>query len=89
MSAPDLSSPEALKAYRDELKGVGRWARLGGLALIVAAAALMLLQTYRAFGLEPGRLNVAAFAALAVGWGLYALSLIQRNRYHRRRMAGE
>ena len=89
MTAPDLATPEGLAAYRHELRAVARWPRLGGLALIVLGAALMLLQTYGVFGLKPGQLNVAAFAALAVGWVLMALALIQRNRYHRRRMAGE
>lgn len=89
MTAPNLDTPEGLKAYRDELKGVARWPRWAGLALILAGAALMLLQTYGVFGLAPGQLNVAAFAVLAVGWALVALALIQRNRYHRRRMAGE
>ena len=89
MTAPDLTTPEGLQAYRAELKGVARWPRLGGLALIVLGAAIMLMQTYGVFGLAPGQLNVAAFAALAVGWVLMALALIQRNRYHRRRMAGE
>jgi hypothetical protein len=89
VSAPDLSTPEGKLAYRSELRAVARLPRLVGLAAIVAGAMMVVLQRAGAFGLNPAGSNLPAFAVLAGGWVLLGLSILQRNRYHRRRMAGE
>ena len=89
MSRPDLSDPEARKAYRQELKGVGKWPRWVGFGLILLGAMLVIMKAYGLFGYRgpSDQPDFLALGFLAVGWVFLVWAFLQRNAYHRRRMS--
>ncbi len=85
MSRPDLSTPEGIAAYRQELRGVARPYRWGGLLLIVLAALMVMGSRQGWFDLGETGVNIG-YGLLAVGWGLVLVGILMRTRYHRRRL---
>lgn len=88
MSAPDLKSPEGLRAYRSELWRVARWWRWSGLALVAVAAIGFYWTSKEHRPLLGSPLGIATVTGLAIGWGLAIIGIVIRTRYHKRRMAG-
>ena len=86
MTRPNLDTEEGYKAYRAELKQVGKPLRWAGLLLIVAAAALIMAIRYQ-WAPIPADMSMVGYAGLACGWALMLAATFQRTRYHRRRMA--
>ena len=84
MTGPDLSDDEAWRAYRTELRAVGRTPRLVGFALIVLGA-VAVWSGVKAGAAGPA-IQWAGYAGLAVGWALMLAAIFLRTRYHRRRM---
>lgn len=82
MSRPDLDTEEGRAAYRKELRQVALPVRWGGLALIVAVAAWLLMDRT-----VHGPMLVVAYGLLATGWALVIGAVWIRTRHHRRRMA--
>ena len=78
MTRPDLNDPAQRTAYRRELVGLYRPWRWLGLAIVGAGLAIMLV---RGSGFD--RLSLTL---LAVGWAILIGVIVQRTRYHRRRM---
>ncbi|MDI1280609.1 hypothetical protein [Brevundimonas sp.] len=85
MSRPDLSSDEAIAAYKAEMRAVGRKQRFAGLACVVLGA-IMVWSVGQAGAAGPA-LQMAGYGLLAVGWVLMLAAIFLRTRYHRRRMA--
>jgi uncharacterized membrane protein (DUF485 family) len=85
MTRPNLDDPEALKAYRKELRGVGRPMTLTGFAisLIGLICLIGLKQNWLPFQVDP----FVVFGVLIMGWGLLVWAFFKRNIYHRNRMA--
>ncbi len=87
-SPPRLDTPEARRAYRNELLGVAAPLRRIGFALVLLGASgwvwasrqepLVLAATSRWFQ-----------GMLGVGWAFLLTAIGVRTRYHRRRMAGK
>jgi hypothetical protein len=86
MSGPDLDTEEGRAAYRRELRRVAWPLRLGGLALIVLAAAYVLAVRFDVLGMSEDSL-VVAYGALTVGWCLVIAAVFVRTRHHKRRLA--
>ena len=86
MARPNLETPEGRVAYRAELKRVGWKLRLGGFALIVVAALLVVIARDGKFGLTDDAVTVA-YGMLFAGWALVITAIFQRTRHHKRRMA--
>ncbi len=86
MSRPDLNTEAGRAAYRRELRRVAWPMRLGGLGLIVLAAALILASRQNLFGLGEGAVMVA-YGLLAAGWALWVAAVFIRTRHHKRRLA--
>jgi len=86
MTAPDLATEEGRAAYRAELKRVAWPLRLGGLVLIVGAAALILAAREGWIGAFELATN-AGYVMLGLGWALFIAAIFVRTRYHKRRMA--
>lgn len=85
MARPNLDDPEALKAYRKELRAVGRPLSLAGLAVILVG--LLMLGSNR-YGWLPATFDpLIVFGLLVAGWGLMVWAFFKRNIYHRNRMA--
>lgn len=78
MTRPDLSDPAQRAAYRKELVQLYRGWRWLGLAIIVAAVALMFFRD--------GQFDRLSIAMLVVGWTILIGVIVQRTRYHRRRI---
>ena len=85
MSLPDLESEDGRAAYRKELRNVGRPMRLGGLALILLAAVVVVVTSRGLLGIDPS-LVVVGYAMLAAGWALYLAAVFIRTRHHKRRL---
>ena len=81
MTPPDLSTPEGRRAYRAELRRVALPWRAAGLGLVVLGALLSL-------GAHSDWLITVGWICLGAGWVALAVALVQRNRYHRRRLSG-
>jgi hypothetical protein len=82
---PNLSDPAARAAYRRELRGLARGWRLLGFVLVVGGvAAQFYLRADAAAGPWPMR---ASWAAIALGWLIFAGVIAYRTRYHKDRMA--
>lgn len=82
---PDLSDSAARAAYRSELRGLARGWRLLGFVLIAGGVAA---QFYLRSGAAPGPWPMrASWAAIAVGWLIFAGVIACRTRYHKARMA--
>lgn len=88
MSAPDLKSPEGLRAYRNELWRVARWWRWTGLGLVALGAIGLVMACSQHLPLFGSALGTGAVFLLAIGWGLAIVGIVIRTRYHKRRMAG-
>ena len=86
MSRPDLDTDEGRAAYRRELKRVGWPLRLGGLVLIVAAAALI-VAVRQGWIADAGIATNVGYGMLALGWALFLAATFLRTRYNRRRLA--
>jgi hypothetical protein len=86
MTAPDLATEEGRATYRAELKRVAWPLRLGGLVLIVGAAALILAAREGWIGAFELATN-AGYVMLGLGWALFIAAIFVRTRYHKRRMA--
>lgn len=86
MSRPDLETEDGRARYRRELRGVGRPIRLGGLALIVLGAVVVLGVAYGRLEAPQG-VVMAGYGILAAGWVLVIAAVFMRTRHHRRRMA--
>lgn len=84
MSRPDFNDEDAVRAYRNELRAVGRRERLAGFALVLIGA-VAILMVERAGAAGP-TVQWVGYASLAVGWALMLAAIFQRTRYHRRRM---
>lgn len=84
MSPPDLSTKDGRAAYRAELRGVARAARLIGFLLILAGAVLVFLP--RMYWSFPHQLVWIGYFLIATGWAFFAYAIVTRSRHHRRRM---
>ena len=84
MTRPDFSSDEGVRAYRVELRTVGRKQRLAGFALIVLAVAI--LWGAPQLGVEPRLVQTLGYGALAGGWVLMIYAIFLRTQHHRRRL---
>lgn len=89
-SPPDLTTSEARRAYRRELRRVARPFAATGFALCVAGVAAffspIVTGWWRVAGL--GAADTGMLIAVA-GWLLLIAAFFRRNKYHRRRMRGE
>lgn len=88
MARPDLSTPEAIKAYRSELRGIAKMWRYAGFAIILAGTAAMIFVAHTRHDIFGTREGQASIAAIALGWAFFAVAIVRRTRYHRRRLAG-
>jgi len=79
MTRPNLRDPAELAAYKRELRGLYKPWRWIGLVIVVAGVAVMFARD-RQFDAYSG-------ALLFVGWAILIAVVIQRMRYHKRRMA--
>jgi len=87
VSRPDLNNPEERKAYKRELRGVARWPRGVGFALIGLGALMVVARASGwAFWTNDGP-DFLALLVLGVGWAFLVWAFMQRNAYHRRRMS--
>ena len=84
MTGPDLSNDEAYRAYRTELRAVGRPPRLIGFGLVVLGAGAGWAGVKA--GAAGPAIQWAGYAGLAIGWALMLSAIVLRTRYHRRRM---
>ena len=78
MTKPNLDDPAERAAYRRELIGLYRPWRWLGLAIVVGGVALMFIRD--------GQFDAWSIGLLAVGWAILIGVIVQRTRYHRRRM---
>ena len=85
-SAPDLSTPEGRTAYRKELQGVARGVRLVGLAMALSGIAVGASRYF--MDPWPAPLRYAALGLAIPGVILMLIGMIQRTRYHLRRLSG-
>lgn len=88
MTLPDLNTDEGRAAYRAELKRVGWPLRLGGLALIVVAA-LVIVAARQGWVPAYQAAVTAGYVLLGLGWALVLAAIFVRTRYNRRRLSGE
>lgn len=80
---PNLNDPEALRAYRLELRRVALLPRRLGVALAVVGGLLSFQREQLALP------DAVPLGLLLLGVIGMAIGITQRTRYHRRRMAGE
>ncbi|WP_339914460.1 hypothetical protein [uncultured Brevundimonas sp.] len=85
MSRPDVNAPEAVAAYRAEMRAVGRKQRLAGFGCVLVGAVLVWVSTQA--GAAAPAVQWTGYGLLAVGWALMLAAIFMRTRYHRRRMA--
>ena len=79
MTRPNLKDPDELAAYKRELRGLYKVWRWVGLAVVVAGVVVMFARD--------GQFDLYSGALLFVGWAILIAVVIQRTRYHKRRMA--
>lgn len=84
--APDLSTPEGRSAYRLELRGVARGVRLTGLTMALSGIAIGASRYF--MDPWPAPLRYLALGLCVVGLALMLIGMIQRTRYHLRRLSG-
>ena len=87
MARPDLKDPEALKAYRRELRGVAAPFRIAGLAMVLIAAAMLFYVRWYEMSIIHTLVGQAGLALLALGWILLFWVIARRSAHNRRRMA--
>jgi len=87
MARPDLDDPEDLKAYRKELRAVGRPFTFAGLGLLLVGIVMMGSSKYGWLPYHVEGPDLTAFGVLLLGWGLMVWAFVKRNLYHRNRMA--
>ena len=85
MSRPDLTTPEGRAAYAAELRTVAIGWRVGGIAMIMVAAIVLVSAKGQNQGLH-SPLMITGFAILALGWILAFVGIFLRSRYHARRL---
>lgn len=85
MSRPDLSTDQAITAYKAEMRAVGRKQRFAGLACVVLGA--VMVWSVGMAGAAGPALQWTGYGLLAIGWVLMLAAIFMRTRYHRRRMA--
>ena len=85
MTPPDLASDEGRAAYRAELRAYLLPWRVGGLAMVLAGAGLMLAD--RTAGPAWSWAERPAWFILFVGWAVLAVVIFKRSAYHRRRIS--
>ncbi|MDO1558740.1 hypothetical protein Q0812_04785 [Brevundimonas sp. 2R-24] len=81
---PDLDTPEGRAEYRRELRAVAAPWRLGGLALIVLGALVVLSVSG---GALPQQATLVGYGMLALGWAAMVVAIFLRTRHHKRRLA--
>ena len=87
---PDLTTSEARRAYRRELRGVARPFALAGFVLCVAGVAAFFSPIVTGWWRIAGLRAADAGLLIAVaGWLLLIVAFFRRNAYHRARMRGE
>jgi hypothetical protein len=85
---PDLSTREGIAAYRRELFGVARPLRWSGLACVIVGA-ILILQTSEGWrGIVQRTDGLAGVVLIVIGWVLMIGGIIQRTRYHKKRLRG-
>lgn len=87
MARPNLSDPDAKRAYRRELGAVGRPFSLAGLFFILVGAMLTAARVYNWFDYPQESPDLIALGAFTGGWGLMVWAFLKRNLHHRNRMA--
>jgi hypothetical protein len=87
MTRPDLSTPDSRNAYARELRTVAWPWRVGGLALVVIATALLVSVHNSGASLPRTPLGQAGLVLMAVGWAACGVAIARRTAYHRRRMS--
>jgi hypothetical protein len=85
---PDLSTEEGRAAWRDELRRVAFWPRMAGIGLIFGSGGVILWNRFVAHAANSVLTN-AAFVTLALGWALFLVAFVMRNRYQRRRLSDQ
>jgi hypothetical protein len=78
MTRPDLSDPAQRAAYRKELVRLYRGWRWLGLSIVAAGLVVLFV---RGTGFD-----ALSISLLTVGWTILIGVIVQRTRYHRRRM---
>lgn len=79
MSRPDFTDPAQLTSYKRELRGLYKGWRWLGLAIVAVGVALMFLRD--------GQFDALSIGLIVVGWAILIGVIVQRTRYHKRRMA--
>lgn len=85
MTPPDLRDPVQRAAYQRELRAIARPIRLTGVALLVAGAALAVVQRLW----FPALPTVIPLVLLGMGALHMVGAVAARLKYHQRRMKGE
>jgi drug/metabolite transporter (DMT)-like permease len=78
MTKPNLEDPAERAAYRRELIRLHRSWRWLGLAIIIAAVVLLFVRG--------GQFDMLSLSMLTLGWVILISVIVQRTRYHPRRM---
>ena len=81
MTRPNLDDKAERAAYRRELVGLYRGWRWLGLSIVVVGVVIMFVRD--------GRFDGLSLSLLALGWAILIGVIVQRTRYHRRRMREE
>jgi len=84
---PDLSTPEAQAAYRQELFQVARPLRVIGLVFCIAGILLM-FEAQGWHSVAERTFGLAGIILVAVGCSLIVAGVIKRTLHHRKRMRG-
>ena len=79
MTRPNLKDPTELAAYKSELRGLHKEWRWLGLVVVVGGVVVMFARD--------GQFDRYSGGLLFVGWAILIWVVIQRTRYHKRRMA--
>ena len=87
MARPDLTTPQTRSAYARELRTVAWPWRLGGLALVVVATALLVSVHNSGAGVLRAPLGQAGLILMVAGWAACGVAIARRTAYHRRRMS--
>jgi hypothetical protein len=79
MTRPNLQDPAELAVYRRELRNLYKLWRWSGIGIVVAGVILMFARD--------GQFDRYSMGLLVLGWAILIGVIVQRSRYHRRRMA--